>query len=106
MPKAEVVLWSRINGRKVNGCKFRRQYSIGKYIVDFYCPEYRLVIEIDGDSHYGDVEARTGDFARQKYIESLGLKVLRFTNLEIYNNLQLVLEVIYNNIRPPLAPPS
>jgi len=106
MPKAEVVLWSRIKGRQVNGRKFRRQYSIGKYVVDFYCPECELIIEIDGDSHYSGVETKNYDSTRQECIESLGLKFLRFTNLEIYNNLQTVLDVIYEFTRPPLAPPS
>lgn len=106
MPKAEIVLWSRLKNRQINNRKFRRQHSIGKYVVDFYCPECELVIEVDGDSHYSGADAKNRDIVRQKDIESLGLKFLRFTNLEIYNNLSAVLDTIYESTRPPLAPPS
>jgi very-short-patch-repair endonuclease len=106
MPKAEIILWSKIKNKQINNCKFRRQYSIGNFIVDFYCPEYNMVIEIDGDSHYTDEAAKQYDRNRQKYIEKLGLKVLRFTNLDIYHNLFEVLNIISKSTRPPLAPPS
>ena len=52
MPKAEVLLWMQLKGRQLLGCKFRRQYSVGSYVLDFYCPEIRLAIELDGDSHF------------------------------------------------------
>ncbi len=51
MTKAEIVLWSKLKGKQLNGLKFRRQYSINNYVVDFYCPELRLAIEIDGGVH-------------------------------------------------------
>ena len=52
MPRAELILWSKIKNKTINGAKFRRQHSIGNYILDFYCPEHLLAIEIDGDSHF------------------------------------------------------
>jgi very-short-patch-repair endonuclease len=52
MPPAEVILWQRLRNRQVEGYKFRRQYSIGRFVVDFYCPEKRLAIEVDGESHF------------------------------------------------------
>ena len=92
MPPAELKLWGYLRSRQINNFKFRRQYGIGKYVVDFYCPELRLAIEIDGDSHFQ--EHRSYDNKRQRYLESLGLEVLRFTNQEIYYDLEQVLNVI------------
>ena len=54
MPAAEVILWSKLKGRQLLGCKFRRQHGIGTFVVDFYSPEIRLAIELDGDSHFRD----------------------------------------------------
>ena len=90
MPTAEILLWSKIKSKQLKGLKFRRQYSIGDYIVDFYCPNLKLVIEIDGDSHAGEA-AQQSDQERQKYIEGFGFLFLRFTNQEIYKNLDGVL---------------
>ncbi|MDD5290435.1 MAG: endonuclease domain-containing protein, partial [Patescibacteria group bacterium] len=76
MPKGEVVLWTRLKGNQT-GYKFRRQHSIGRYVVDFYCPELHLAIEVDGRTHdYHDQIIY--DKERQKYIEALGIKVMRF----------------------------
>src|SRR5262245_17130771 len=79
MPKAEVVLWSRLQRRQLLGCRFRRQHSVGIYVLDFYSPEARLGIELNGDSHFqeGAVEH---DERRRKSIESFGIKILRFLN--------------------------
>jgi very-short-patch-repair endonuclease len=93
MTKAEVMLWSQLKGKGVNGYKFRRQYSIDKFVLDFYCPRLRLAIEIDGESHYID-GADIRDAARQKIIESYGITFLRFTNREIYENMEGVIEKI------------
>lgn len=92
MPPAELKLWEHIKARQINGRRFRRQYGIRNYIVDFYSPELKLIIEIDGDSHFQ--ENRSYDKKRQQYIESLGLKVLRFTNHEVYYALEQVLNTI------------
>lgn len=101
MPKAEVLLWVHLKGRALGGYKFRRQVSIGRYVVDFYCPSQKLVLELDGDSHFSE-EAKIYDEIRQSEIESLGLKVLRFTNDEIYSNVDEVVGRIEKALPPPL----
>ena len=83
MPLAEVILWSRLKGKQMEGYQFRRQYSIGHFVVDFYCPALRLAIELDGDSHYAGNE-QLYDTERQKQIKAYGIEVLRFTNRDIY----------------------
>ena len=96
-PPQEIILWSRLR-RKQLGCRFRRQHSIGKYIVDFYCPEKKLIIEIDGWQHR---EENNGgyDIERTKFLESLGYKVLRFWNNEINKNIDGVALKIEDNIK-------
>jgi very-short-patch-repair endonuclease len=95
MPKAEVVLWSKLKGKALDGHKFRRQHSVGRFVIDFYCPRLKLAIEVDGDSHYSD-GSEPYDKARQDFIESFGISFLRFTNKEIYENLGEVLAKIEN----------
>ena len=85
MPFAELLLWYYLRGKHLNGYKFRRQVSIGPFIVDFYCPRTHVAIEIDGDSHVTP-SAVTYDVRRQAYLQSLGMTVLRFTNTDIYHN--------------------
>jgi len=74
--------------------KFRRQYGIGKYIVDFYCPKLKLAIEIDGATHSTDEEIRK-DKEREKFINRFGIIVKRYYNNDVYNNLDAVLSNIY-----------
>ena len=93
MTKAEHVLWYYLRGRQINSHKFRRQASIGRYIVDFYCAEAKLVVEVDGDTHF-EPEAEKYDQEREKYINSKGVKIIRFTNLDIYNNIEEVVKEI------------
>lgn len=93
MPAPEVILWQKLRAEQLYGLKFRRQYGIGKYIVDFYCPKKKLAIEIDGDSHY-EQEAIKYDKERQDFIESRNIRVIRFTNKEIMENIEGVLEMI------------
>jgi len=93
MPKAEQMVWYFIRNRQLGGYKFRRQYGVGKYVVDFYCPELKLALEIDGDSHF-EKGAAEYDRKRQQYIESFGIRFLRFTNLDIYESMDGVAEVI------------
>ncbi|HDM8219597.1 endonuclease domain-containing protein [Vibrio campbellii] len=97
MPKPEEVLWQKIR-RKQLGVKFRRQHGIGRYIVDFYCVELNLVIEIDGDSHFSD-EGKEKDAMRDAFMETLGIKVLRFTNEEVMQQTESVLERLFNLAR-------
>jgi very-short-patch-repair endonuclease len=101
----ECRLWAKIRDEKL-GIKFRRQHGIGRYIADFYCPKHSLVIELDGDSHYTP-EAQEYDRERDKFMHSLGLQVLRFSNLDILLNVDGVLRVIVESIdvlekQPPL----
>ena len=93
MTAAECVLWQSLKSRQLLGKKFRRQISIGRYIVDFYCPEARLVIELDGERHFS-ITMDEYDTERTNYLEQEGLKVIRFENKELYDNLEGVLETI------------
>ena len=103
MPIVETLLWIHLKGKQMKGYKFRRQYSVGRYVVDFYCPEAKLAIEIDGDSHYWDgAKSREHDAVRQTHIESFGIRFLRFTNSDISSNSKGVLEVIARYLPSPL----
>ncbi len=93
MPEAEQKMWQVIRGKQLEGFKFRRQYGIGPYIIDFYCPEKRVAIEIDGDSHY-EPSAILYDRQRDDYLKSCGVDILRFTNLDVQLNLDSVAERI------------
>ncbi len=96
MPQPERKLWFYIR-RKQLGVKFRRQHSIGKYIVDFFCCELKLAIELDGNSHFSE-QAQAYDHQRTRDLNKLGIKVLRFTNNEVNQNLEEVLVKIKNSI--------
>ena len=97
MPLPEVIIWRRIKSKQLFGLKFRRQYSVGKYIVDFYCPEKKLAIEIDGDTHYNE-QAKRYDSKREIFIANFGIKTFRFTNLEIAKNIDGVLKKIVESL--------
>lgn len=103
MPTPEQILWHHLK-REQLGVKFRRQHGIGCYIVDFYCPEKRLVIEADGDSHFTPC-AQNHDHVRDEYLMALGIKVLRFTNLQIMQQTQSVLEAIKQMLDGSITPP-
>jgi len=91
MTGPEAQHWSRLRARQLQGLKFRRQHGIGPYIVDFYCPEQSLVIEVDGDSH-ADADQVVKDRQREQYLQSLGLRIIRYINDDILENLDGVLE--------------
>ena len=94
----EAVLWNSLKARQVLGKKFRRQAGIGPYIVDFLCVEGALVIELDGDAHYTpNIDAY--EDKRTAYLESQGLKVIRFENREIAEDLDFVMEKIEEELR-------
>ena len=88
----EFLLWSRLKNSQT-GSKFRRQHSIGGYIVDFYCPSKRLVVEIDGSEHFTK-EGEEYDKIRTKFFEGLSIKVIRFSNKEINTNLNMTIQKI------------
>ncbi len=98
MSTAEVLLWSRLKGRQLLGCKFRRQYSVGAFVVDFFSVDAKLGIELDGDSHFRP-GAREYDQKRQEFIESFGIRVVRIVNSEVCENLEGVLEQIGREIQ-------
>ena len=95
MTKPEQVLWQYIRKEQL-GVKFRRQHGIGEYIVDFYCAEKKLVIEIDGDTHFTESGIEY-DKIRTGFINSLGIRVTRFTNNDVMTNIEEVLNRIKNN---------
>jgi very-short-patch-repair endonuclease len=109
LSRPELVLWYHLRNRQIAGFKFRRQVSIGNIVVDFYCPELKLVIEADGNSHYENADQRLKDKKRDDGLRALVLSVLRFMNLDIMENIEGVLFKIkefINQIKPPLTPPS
>ena len=90
---AEAVLWKHLQKSQMLGKKFRRQYSVGPYIVDFFCSECNLVVELDGAAHFS-VLAEEYEADRKKYLEGLGLKIVRFENKTLYQNEEFVLATI------------
>ena len=95
MTDAERNLWTKIRGKQLKDKQFYRQKNIGNYIVDFYCPAAKLIIELDGDQHYTE-EGHKKDEARDRYLKHLGFTVLRFSSREVLKNLDGVLETIYD----------
>lgn len=89
--KSEVILWTYLKGKQIKGYDFHRQKPIGNYIIDFFCNELMLAIEIDGESHYGNEEI---DKIRQQEIEKFGIYFLRFDDNEIFYNLENVIRTI------------
>lgn len=92
MTQAEIILWGYLK-TKPSGYKFRRQHPIGIYITDFFCYKLNLIIEVDGSVH-NNKEVKQNDERRQKFIESEGIKIIRFTNEEVMNRLEIVTEKI------------
>ncbi len=92
MTEPEIKLWQYLRNEQL-GVKFRRQHSIGEYIADFYCTKLKLVIEIDGESHFND-EAIEYDSIRTNFFKSLGIEVIRFNNDEVMTNIEGVFEII------------
>ena len=105
MTEAEKIVWDKLKNRKVFKARFRRQHPIGSFIVDFYCHEYMLAIEIDGEIHL-KTEVNEYDDGRSHDIEKLGIKILRFTNNEVFTNLNKIIVEILKTIavfEPPLG---
>jgi very-short-patch-repair endonuclease len=94
---AEKKLWKTLRNRQLAEVKFRRQFSIGGYILDFYCPEYRLGIEADGRQHYQD-EVRQQDETRTRELSRLVVEIIRFNDREILSNIEGVYEIIKKTI--------
>ena len=88
---AEAVLWKMLKGRNADGMKFRRQQGIGPYVLDFYCPELRLCVELDGSSHDYKYEY---DEQRTEFLHNQGIRVLRFSNEQVWQGLDFVVDEI------------
>ena len=108
MTDAERMLWSKLTRKQLSGFQFYRQRIIGNFIVDFYCPRVRLVIEVDGGQHYHG-KVKTNDKIRDELLTNMGLKVLRFSDGDVLKEIDGVLEEINLNLtslfKSPLAPP-
>ena len=90
---AEITLWQYLKKSQVGGLKFRRQHSVGSFILDFYCPEIKLDIELDGEIHV-DPMAYEHDMIRTKYLNEHGISVLRYHNDVVFKNVQGIIDSI------------
>ena len=90
----EKLLWMCLRRKQIQGQRFLRQFSVEKYVLDFYCPELKLAIEIDGPTHFESDAAVQYDKFRQKEIESLGIEFLRFTDDDVKENIEGVIKII------------
>ena len=97
MTDAEKLLWSKIRRKQLKGFQFYRQKIIGNYIADFYCPELKLVIEVDGGQHYS-AEGRENDHMRDAYMTRAGITVVRFSDRDVLKNLEAVMEEIWKKL--------
>ena len=95
MTPSENVLWQALKGRQLDGLRFRAQHPVGRFILDFYCPEHKLVIEVDGDIHETNPER---DKERSAYLAAFGYKVVRLHNAEVLADLPAALNVIRNAV--------
>jgi very-short-patch-repair endonuclease len=100
---AERALWAKIRNKQFFGMKFFRQYSIGPYILDFYCPTVKLAVELDGGQH-NQSDKRERDVARSEYLKAQGVDVMRFWNNEVLLDIQSVLSELALKVTP-LHPP-
>jgi very-short-patch-repair endonuclease len=101
MTKAEVILWTHLRRRALEGARFRRQHPIGPYIADFACASAKLVVEVDGATH-STAEELAYDSRRTTYLNSEGWSVVRVTNSDIYENI----DGVWRTIAAQLAPPA
>lgn len=97
MTDAERLLWKKVRKKQLKGCQFYRQKIIGDFIVDFYCPAAKLVIELDGGQHFTR-EGSSKDERRDQDLEELGLKVLRFSDRDVFKKTDGVLERIVKSL--------
>jgi very-short-patch-repair endonuclease len=86
---AEALLWKNLQRSQVGGRKFRRQHSVGPYVVDFYCPACRLAVELDGEGHFDSTRSEY-DVKRMRFLERQGIRVLRFENRQVFESLEEV----------------
>ncbi len=98
---AEHRLWQRLRNRQLDNCKFRRQHPFADYIVDFACLERKVIVELDGSQH---ANATKYDGARSQFLEDAGFRVLRFWNNQVFEDIDGVLEVIWQNLHARTTP--
>ena len=101
---AEAALWKALKNRSLDGRRFRRQYSVGPFILDFYCPDENLAVELDGEVH-NDPLRREYDDAREVFLQTQGIRVIRFENKEVFKDLDRLLQAIawhFDKKTPPL----
>jgi very-short-patch-repair endonuclease len=101
MTDAEQRLWSRLRGKQIHGVQFYRQKPIGSYVVDFFAPAAKLVVEVDGGQHFENSQ-RQRDARRDAYLEAQALLVLRFDNAQVVNELEAVLAMIHRVVQERL----
>ena len=102
---AERALWRGLRGKQLDGLKFRRQHVIGRFVLDFYCHECRLAVELDGGQHMEAAQRRRDD-ARTAFLERRGVAVLRYSNLEALLETEAVLEDLRRHAAARRRPPS
>jgi adenine-specific DNA-methyltransferase len=103
--EAEKLLWRHLRNRHLSGYKFRRQYPVGSFIADFYCPQRKLVIEVDGGQHFCE-KGKKYDAQREQYLSSLGIRTLRFSNLDVLKNIDGTWERIIQKVKELSLAPS
>ena len=94
----EAILWRTLKGKQIDGLKFRRQFGLGPYVLDFYCPEIKLCIELDGEIHKS-YEQSQYDEIRTRFMASNNIKVIRFENDVVYRNIEAIKETIKEHKR-------
>jgi very-short-patch-repair endonuclease len=98
LTSAEALLWMNLKKSQLDGRKFRRQHSIGPYIVDFFCPECRLAVELDGEGHM-TLSGAEADQRRTEFLKRFNVRVIRFENKDVFDGLEGVLEEIRRNLK-------
>ena len=98
---AERKLWNRLRRKQLEGARFRQQTPIGRYIVDFFCPEALLIVEVDGSQHLGE-----RDHMRDEWLTKEGYRVLRFWNNDVLKNTESVVAAIFNALQSRLITPT
>ena len=100
---AEAALWKVLKGSKLEGKKFRRQHSVGNYVLDFSCPECRLAVELDGEKHFNSI-ASEYDLRRMELLNRYNIRVLRFENRAVFEHPDAVLQAIKDHLKPTTTP--
>ncbi|MEQ9101011.1 MAG: DUF559 domain-containing protein [Imperialibacter sp.] len=103
LTSAEATLWNYLKGKQLEGRKFRRQFSVENYIIDFYCPSERLAVELDGAGHFTE-EGLVYDEERTKVLNAHEIRVIRFENKEVFEAIEHVLHAIKSNFTQPPHP--